>query len=56
MGGRKCGKPHKACGRAEGSAHGGVHGGAADNQKPTRDDACHNCGKLGHWAKKCQQP
>jgi hypothetical protein len=41
-----------ARGRAEGSAHGG----AAGNQKPARDDACHNCGKLGHWAKEYQQP
>jgi hypothetical protein len=46
MGCCKRGKPHKACG--------GAHGGTADNQKPTRDDACHNCGKLGHWAKECR--
>jgi hypothetical protein len=59
-GGRKRDKRHKARrgaqagarGRAEGSAPGG----AAGNQKPTRDDVCHNCGKLGHWAKKCRQP
>jgi hypothetical protein len=34
----------------------GAPGGAASIQKPARDDACHNCGKLGHWAKKCRQP
>jgi hypothetical protein len=64
MGSRKRGKPGKVCGgaqagvrgRAEGSARRGAHGGAAGNQKPTRDDACHNCGKLGHWAKECQHP
>jgi hypothetical protein len=39
--GRKCGKSHKA------------RGGVAGNQKPAREDACHNCGKLGHWAKEC---
>jgi hypothetical protein len=31
-------------------------GGAAGNQKPARDNACHNYGKLGHWAKECRQP
>jgi hypothetical protein len=62
-GGRKRGKPHNACveaqagaqGRAKGSARGGGHGGTAGNQKPARDDVCHNCGKLGHWAKECRQ-
>jgi hypothetical protein len=55
-GGRKRGKRHKWRGgtqaeareRAEGSTHGGAPGGVADNQKSARDDACHNCGKLGH--------
>jgi hypothetical protein len=59
MGGRKRSKRHKsrggtqagARGHAEGSARGGTPGGAVGNQKPARDDACHNCGKLGHWAK-----
>jgi hypothetical protein len=53
---RKRGKPSKARGgtqagargRGEGSARGGAHDGTTDNQKPTRDDACHNYGKLGH--------
>jgi hypothetical protein len=64
MGGLKHGKRYKsrgdaqagAQGRAEGSARGGAPGGTADNQKPTRDGACHNRGKLGHWAKECRQP
>jgi hypothetical protein len=64
MGGRKRGKPCKARGgaqagaqgRAEGSARRGPHDGAADNQKLTRDDACHNYGKLSHWIKECRQP
>jgi hypothetical protein len=63
-GGRKRGKRHKsrrgtqagAQGRAEGSACGGAPGGAADNKKPARDGAYHNCGKLDHWAKECRQP
>jgi hypothetical protein len=47
-GGRKRGKWHKS--------RGGAPDGVAGNQKPARDDACHNCGKLGHWAKACRQP
>ena len=64
MGGCKRGKRHKsrggaqagAQGHAEGSARGGAPGGAAGNQKTARDDAYHNYGKLGHWAKECRQP
>jgi hypothetical protein len=56
---RKWGKPRKARGgaqarargRAEGSTRGGAHGDIAGNQKLIRDDACHNCVKIGHWAK-----
>jgi hypothetical protein len=64
MGGRKRGNLCKARGgaqvgvreRAKGSARGDTPSGAAGNQKPARDDACHNCGKLVHWAKECRQP
>jgi hypothetical protein len=56
MGGHKRDKPRKARGgaqagargRGEGSTCGEAHDGAADNQKPARDDACHNCSMLGH--------
>jgi hypothetical protein len=58
MGGRKRGKPCKARGGAQagvrGRAEGSARGGAIGNQKPARGDACHNCGKLGHWAKECR--
>jgi hypothetical protein len=60
MGGRKRDKRHKSRGDAQagtqGRAEGSASDGAAGNQKPARDGACHNCGKLGHWAKRCRQP
>jgi hypothetical protein len=62
-GGRKHGKWHKSCGGAQaglqgcadGSTREGAPDGATGNQKPARDDACHNCGKLDQWAKDCRQ-
>jgi hypothetical protein len=64
MGGRKRGKPHKACEsaqaemrrRVEDSARGGAHDDVVGNQKLARDDAYHDYGKLGHWVKECRQP
>jgi hypothetical protein len=63
-GGHKRGKPRKARegaqvgarGRAEGGTHRGAQGGTIVIQKPPRDDAYRNYGKLGHWAKECRQP
>jgi hypothetical protein len=63
-GGRKSGKPRKARGgtqagvrgRAESGTRGGAQCGAAGKHKPARDDACHNCGRVGHWPKDCRQP
>jgi hypothetical protein len=60
----KCSKPRKARGGtqagarglAEGNARESTHGGTVGNQKLAQDDAYHNCGKLGHWAKECRQP
>jgi hypothetical protein len=58
-GGHKRGKRHKVRGGAQsgarGHAEGSARGGTPGNQKPTRDDASHNCGKLGHWAKECRK-
>jgi len=54
QGARRC--PGRSTrGRAEGGARGGAQGGAADRPKAARDDACHNCGRPGHWAKDCPQ-
>ena len=43
-----------ARGHAEGDSCGGAQGGAAGQHRP-QDDACRNCGQLGHWAKDYQQ-
>jgi hypothetical protein len=57
MSGRKQHKARRgAQAEARGRAEGSTRGGAPGNQKPARDDACHNCGKLDHWAKECRQP
>jgi hypothetical protein len=35
---------------------GRAQGGAAGVHKPAGDDACHNCGTVGHWARDYRQP
>ena len=60
-GSRKRGKARRdsqagARGRVEGDARRGAQGGAAGKHKSVRDDACRNCGQLGHWAKDRRQP
>jgi hypothetical protein len=55
-GGRKRGKPRKARKDGHAKAQGDAGRGAAGKPKPAKDDACHNCSKLGHWANECRQP
>jgi hypothetical protein len=51
-GGRRRGKPRKGRKdgqvRVQGGARGGARGGAAGRPQLAQDDACHNCGRLGH--------
>jgi hypothetical protein len=52
-GSRRHGKPRKARGGAQAGVRGRAQGGATGAHKPARDDACHNCGTVGHWARDC---